>query len=187
VSLGHRVNDLCGVSEPTVRLDDDPIVLWQRHDDSNEGPTSDDFRPEMSSRHAPSMSECCDARTRLIMSIYAQLLDQALGQTHSHESSTTGDALAQVLQLRHRLGANRSGYTGVDWAPAAVADQLAYDVALIELCRRLGVEVNLSRFGQPQHERARLEQALVARGIRLGEFDAPTESGQQSQRAYGQR
>jgi hypothetical protein len=27
----------------------------------------------------------------------------------------------------------------------------------------------------------------VVRGIRLGEFDAPTDSGEQAQRAYGQR
>ena len=133
------------------------------------------------------MPDCTDARTRLIMSIYAQLLDKALGQTHHDETSTTGDALAQLLELRHRLGANLSGYTGADWAPAAVADQLAYDVALIEFCRRLGIEVILTRFGQPQHERTRLEQALVTRGIRLDEFDARTESGEPSHRVYGQR
>jgi hypothetical protein len=121
------------------------------------------------------------------MSIYAQLLDQALGQTHSYETSTTGDALTQLLELRHRLGANLSGRTESDWAPAAVADQLAYDVALIEFSRRLGIEVNLTGFGQPQHERTRLEQALVTRGLRLDEFDAPSQSGQRSLRLYGQR
>jgi hypothetical protein len=121
------------------------------------------------------------------MSIYAQLLEDALDQTQIDETSTTGDVVAHVLELRHRSGANLSGYTGADWAPAAIADQLAYDAALIELSRRLGIEVSVARFGQPQHERTRLEQALVARGIRLDEFDVPSQSGEQSQRLYGQR
>ena len=76
-------------------------------------------------------------------------------------------------------------YAGSDWAPAAIADHLAYDAALIELSRHLGIEVDLTRFGQPQHERARLEQALVARGIRLDEFDAPTSVRASSPNVHG--
>ncbi len=121
------------------------------------------------------------------MSIYAQLLDDALGQAQVDKTSTTGDALAQLLEIRRRLGATVAGYAGGDWAPAAIADQLAYDIALIELSRRLGIEVNLRGFGQPQHERTRLEQALVARGMRLDEFDAAMPSSEQPRRLYGQR
>ena len=120
-------------------------------------------------------------------SIYAQLLDHALDQSHSDQNSTIGDALAQLLEYRNRLGTNVSLYTGSDWAPAAIADQLAYDVSLVEFSRRLGIEANLTRFGQPQNERARLEQALISRGIRLEEFDAPSESSEQPRRAWGQR
>jgi len=121
------------------------------------------------------------------MSIYAQLLDDALGQALPDKTSTTGDALAQLLEIRRRLGAILPGYTGPDWTTAAIADQLAYDVALIELARRLGIGVSLTGFGQPKHERTRLEQALVARGVRLDEFDAATESGEHPHRVYGQR
>ena len=92
-----------------------------------------------------------------------------------------------MLEIRHRLGANLPGHTGADWAPAAIADQLAYDIALIELCRRLGIEVNLAGFRQPKHERSRLEQALAARGMRLDEFDATTQSSSPPLRLYGQR
>ena len=77
------------------------------------------------------------------MSIYAQLLSDALGQNHSDDSSTTADAMAHLVKARDRLSANRSSYTEPDWASAAVADQLAYDVALIELARLLGIEVKV--------------------------------------------
>jgi hypothetical protein len=121
------------------------------------------------------------------MSIYATLLDDALGQVRPDKPSTTGDALAQLLDIRRRLGANLSGYTGADWAPDAIADQLAYDVALIELSRLLGIEVSLAGFGQPKHERARLEKTLATRGVRLHEFDTAMPSGEHPGRRYGQR
>ncbi len=121
------------------------------------------------------------------MSVYAQLLGSALDETHSGKSSTTGDALAQLLEHRNRLRTKTLSYTGSDWAPDAIADQLAYDVALIELSQRLGIEVDLTRFGQPRQERDRLEQALVSRGIHLDEFEAPAAFREQPQRAWGKR
>ncbi|MGD0379101.1 MAG: hypothetical protein ABSC30_03870 [Acidimicrobiales bacterium] len=121
------------------------------------------------------------------MSVYSQLLDTALDQTHSVPGSTTGDVLAQLLERRNRLGAKLSSYTGSDWAPDAIADQLAYDVALIEFSRRLGIDVDLTKFGQPQHERARLEQALVSRGIHLDVLEESAEFSDRPQHAWGQR
>lgn len=121
------------------------------------------------------------------MSVYSQLLGNALDQTHASQGSTTGDVLAQLLERHNRLGTNLSPYTGSDWAPDAIADQLAYDVALIELSRRLGIEVDLTKFGQPQHERARLEQVLVSRGILLDGFKGSIELSDQPIRAWGQR
>jgi len=120
-----------------------------------------------------------------IVSIYAELLGSALDQSHLDEDTTFRDALAHLVECRNRLGADLSSYT--DWAPAAVADQLAYDIALIELSRRLSIDVDLARFRQPQHERRRLEQALAAHGVQLEEFDAPTVISEQSQRTWGQR
>jgi hypothetical protein len=122
-----------------------------------------------------------------VVSIYVQLLGSALDQSHSDEDTTIGEALAQLLECRNRLGANLSFYTGTDWAPAAVADQLAYDVSLVEFSRHLGIEVDPTKFGQPEHERARLERALVSRGICLEEFDTSGESREELRRAWGQR
>jgi hypothetical protein len=119
-----------------------------------------------------------------MMSIYAKLLDNALDQSQPDPDSTIGDVLAQLLEHRDRLGTSVASHTEFDWAPAAIADQLAYDVSLIELSRRLGIEADLTRFGQPQSERARLEHALVSRGIRLDRLDTPS---QKPQRAWGQR
>lgn len=47
------------------------------------------------------------------------------------------------------------------------ADQLAYDLALMELSRLLGIECEVLRFNQPQRERDRLENELASRGIHL--------------------
>ena len=53
----------------------------------------------------------------------------------------------------------------------AVADQLAYDIALIEFAQGVGIDFDLEAFDQPQVERGRLEQALVSRGVSLRSFD----------------
>jgi hypothetical protein len=52
-----------------------------------------------------------------------------------------------------------------------VADQLAYDIALIELAQGVGVDCDLFGFDQPPRERNRIEQALAARGLRLNDLD----------------
>jgi hypothetical protein len=105
------------------------------------------------------------------MSIYTQLLDTALGQIPSTEEELTpGEALTELFRCRTVLGAGLAR-TGSNWAPAAVANELAYDIALIELARSLGVACDVSRFDRPGHERARLERELAARGIRLVQSD----------------
>ena len=121
------------------------------------------------------------------MSVYSQLLGSALDQTGTDQGSTTGDALALLLERRNRLGTNLSSYAVSDWAPDAIADQLAYDVALIEFSQLLGIDVDLTKFGQPQRERTRLEQALVSRGIHLDGLDKSAESNDPPLRLWGQR
>ncbi len=119
------------------------------------------------------------------MSVYSELLGTALEQTDSAQGSPPRDLLAELLDRRNRLGENLASYTGYGWAPAAIADHLAYDVALVELSRHLGIEVDLTRFGQPQQERARLEQAVASRGIRLDVLDASAEFSGQPHHAWG--
>jgi hypothetical protein len=106
-----------------------------------------------------------------VMSMYAQLLGAALGRAPSIEEAVTmGEALAELLRCRRRLVTN-DPTAGPDWVPAAVADQLAYDVALIRVARRYGVECELRNFAQPGSERRRLELALTSRGLRLDASD----------------
>lgn len=105
------------------------------------------------------------------MSIYTQLLDTALDELASNARELKqGEALADLVRCRNLVGAGFAR-TRSNWAPAAVADELAYDIALIRLARSLGVECDISRFERPGHERSRLEHQLADRGIRLLESD----------------
>lgn len=113
------------------------------------------------------------------MSMYSQLLSAALDQTHPpSDDSTTGEALANLLERRSYLGARLASHPGSKWAPGAVADQLAYDIALIEIARQLGIEVDLNGFDQPENERARLERALLGRGVPLDDLDGSMSESQ---------
>ncbi len=109
--------------------------------------------------------------------MYSQLLASALSQDPPSESeSTPGNALLKLIRCRSRLGSGTSSRAGSAWVPAALADQLAYDVALVDLARQVGLECDLSRFSQPSEERSRLEGALRSRGIDLAEFDGQATS-----------
>jgi len=113
------------------------------------------------------------------MSIYSQLLSAALDQAKGSDGEpTTGEALAKVLACRSRLEADPPPRRGSDWAAAALADQLAYDIALIGLAGCLEIEFDLDGFDQRQLERNRLERELEARGLgleQLVELDELTE------------
>ncbi len=113
------------------------------------------------------------------MSIYSQLLSAALEQVDGSDGEpTTGEGLAKLLTYRSRLESDVRMREGSDWTAAALADQLAYDIALIGLARSLEIEFDLDRFDQRQIERNRLERALEARGLgrgRLIELDELSE------------
>jgi hypothetical protein len=74
------------------------------------------------------------------------------------------DLLHSVLVLRARLGAGASSGARASEelpAPERLADQVAYDVALIRACERLGIPQDLTRGGPVAAERERVEQALA--------------------------
>ena len=76
--------------------------------------------------------------------------------------------LADVLRLRHAMDRRASHNDGdAGWALQAVADQLAYDAALVRLARRRGIPTDPSRFDDPGRGRAELEEALLAVGVNL--------------------
>jgi len=103
--------------------------------------------------------------------MYTQLLGAALKEVSSPDgASTAADALAELNRCRDRLE-DYGSREGTDWASEAVADELAYDIALIELARQSGVECDVSDFENPRKGRTRLEGSLQSRGIVLGARD----------------
>ncbi len=104
------------------------------------------------------------------MSMYTQLLAAALTEVSPDGSTTEAEAIAELSRCRNRLG-DYGSRDGTDWASAAVADELSYDIALIEVARRFGVKCDVSDFENPARGRARLERDLQARGIAPGALD----------------
>jgi hypothetical protein len=102
------------------------------------------------------------------MSMYTQLLDAALGQRPPFQTDMTEErAVEQVVRCREELAEGVPPGIDPDTVPAVLALQIAYDVALLELARVVGVDSGAARFEQPRLERERLERAFGALGIDL--------------------
>jgi len=101
-------------------------------------------------------------------SLYSDLLDAALREREQSEGApSNGEALARLVQYRHEvIWKQRSTSDRASTTPA-LADQMAYDVALIRYARSLGIDCDPEGFGSPHIERQRLERALASRGIPL--------------------
>jgi hypothetical protein len=96
--------------------------------------------------------------------MYTRLLDTALRQRPLAEVGTTEQALGEVARCRRELEDGvASGLP--DPVPVALALQIAYDMALMELARTVGVETDPAGFEQPLPERERLERAFRDLGI----------------------
>jgi hypothetical protein len=52
----------------------------------------------------------------------------------------------------------------------SLADQVAYDRALMSVCQAMGIATSVERFDRPATERARLEQALAQLGPQWKKF-----------------
>jgi hypothetical protein len=93
------------------------------------------------------------------MSMYTRLLDAALRERPLTEVGAREHALGEVIRCRRDL---EDGVPpgAADTVPVALALQIAYDVALVEMARAVGVDTDPNRFEQPQTERERLERAL---------------------------
>ena len=101
-------------------------------------------------------------------SMYGQLLAAAMARG-TDEPATERDLVRELAHLRLRL-APRWGVDGgsprVD-AAASIAAQVEYDLTLVRLCRRRGVDSALEAFARPGLERRRLERALAQDGVAL--------------------
>ena len=101
--------------------------------------------------------------------MYERLLEAVLNDETAADTPPTGRAvgpLAELVRLRHTMD-KHAERTDPGWALQAVADQLAYDAALVRLARKRGVPVDLDDFDVPERGRSAIEQALVAKGINL--------------------
>ena len=102
------------------------------------------------------------------MSMYTQLLDAAIGQHQPPvEGTSESSALDEVLRCRHDLEHAAPEAGDPDTVPVVLAQQVAYDVALLELALVVGIDSGPSHFEQPQLERERLERAFGALGFNL--------------------
>lgn len=99
--------------------------------------------------------------------MYTQLLAAVLAYEADPATQPRSQGpLADVVRLRHTME-RRAGRNDPGWALQAVADQLAYDAALVRLARRRGIDAGPQAFDIPERGRAGLEAALIARGVNL--------------------
>ena len=109
--------------------------------------------------------------------MYTYILEAALrDRSQPDVGMTTEEALAVFLECRLHLESAASSERIADWGSAALANQVAFDLALIDLADSVGVECDPSSFDQPQRGRIALERELISRGILLDELDRHSNS-----------
>jgi hypothetical protein len=103
--------------------------------------------------------------------MYTHILDAALRERSQPDTGmTTGEALNVLFECRRQLD-SVAPERGTGWSSTALANQVAYDLALIDLARCVGLDCDPGSFDQPQHRRIELEHELISCGIRLDELD----------------
>lgn len=99
--------------------------------------------------------------------MYRQLLEAVLAyEADPATQSRSQGPVADVVRLR-RVIERHAVRTDPRWALQAIADQLAYDAALVRLARKRGIAAGPRTFTDPERGRAALEDALAAQGIEL--------------------
>jgi hypothetical protein len=102
------------------------------------------------------------------MSMYTQLLDTAFAQRAPLGAGpTTRRAVEEVRVCRAELDRGGPSDDDPDLVPIVLAQQIGYDVALLQLAHVVGIVTDPSRFEQPLKERQRLEHLLRDLGIDL--------------------
>jgi hypothetical protein len=97
------------------------------------------------------------------MSMYVDLLSSVLSDV---ADELTGDALlGYTLTCRDEMLRASPSKSGA--AYVALAAEVAYDRALLKLCKANNIEVIPANFARPREERARLEHELAQSGTDL--------------------
>jgi hypothetical protein len=105
-----------------------------------------------------------------LVSMYADILDSAFGRRPKMASPPTmAEAVKELRDCRNRLAETRTVRRPTDWAASALANQVAYDVALIELAHTVGIGCDPDSFDQPELRRSELSRELAARGVQVHE------------------
>jgi hypothetical protein len=104
------------------------------------------------------------------MSIYTEILHRACEK----RPGTVGpplvsEAVKELLYRRSRLISAPSIRRPTNWAAGALANQVAYDVALIELARSVGIVCDPASFELPELRRNEVNRELAARGVHVGD------------------
>jgi len=108
----------------------------------------------------------------MVMSMYTQILEAALSERRQPAvAPTAAEALVALIHCHARLGSSGSLERGLDWSSTALANQVAYDIALIDLARSVGIACDSGTFDQPERRRDELKRDLVSRGIRRDDLD----------------
>ncbi len=98
--------------------------------------------------------------------MYYELLTASLAGVGRSDRRSVVDLVADAVERRRALQG------GTADAASGVAVQLAYDLALLRLCRALDVAADPAGFTRPLPERRRLESLLAGRGVDLATLAA---------------
>src|ERR1019366_7465426 len=83
-------------------------------------------------------TECHGGR---VMSMYTHILEAALRERRPPGTEmTTGEALIELFECRYHLASSASSEWSADWNSKAQANQVAYDLALIDVARSVGLD-----------------------------------------------
>jgi len=98
-------------------------------------------------------------------SMYSDLLARTLAESERTQPDPSAEqALAEYLRCRRGAAAAGWRAPGRSWVDSALADEVAYDTALIRYAGSLGLECDVQGFGWPHDERSRIERQLESRG-----------------------
>jgi len=99
--------------------------------------------------------------------MYSQLLEAVLTyEADPANRRRSSGPLADLVRQHHTMH-RHAVRTDPGWALQAVADQLAYDAALVRLARARGIAIGANAFDIPDQGRAQLEEAIIALGVSL--------------------